>query len=93
MNRIGTAAGGRLMTALPTAFGGGTMGGRPPVKVKEGDFTSSVYSLITEQKYEDVKLILQNQLDYFPDSRAALSLLAYCQYMLQEFSSSSVTYV
>lgn len=95
MNRISTAAGGRLLTSMPTAFGGaGTMGGRPSsVKVKEGDFTSTIYSLISEQKYEEAKTILLNQLDYFPDNRAALSLYAHCQYMLRDFAGASVTYV
>ena len=79
------------MTAMPTAFGAGTMGGRPPVKVKEGEFTTTVYTLINEQKYEEVKFILQNQLDYFPESRAALSLYGYVQYMLQDFQGASVT--
>ena len=77
MNRISTAAGGRLMTSLPTSFFGnrpGTTlnGGRPSVRVQEGEYTKVIYSLIVEKKYEDAKHILKNQLEFFSDSRAAL---------------------
>ncbi|KAL0486723.1 intraflagellar transport protein 70A [Acrasis kona] len=96
MNRLGTAT-GRLMTAMPvgTAFGMGSMGmggGRPPTKVQEGEYTQYVYSLLAEKKYDEVIFILQYQLQFFPDSRAALSLLAYSYYMSQDFINASQTY-
>ncbi|KAF0983617.1 hypothetical protein FDP41_010682 [Naegleria fowleri] len=98
MNRISTAAGGRLMTSLPTTgFWGprpGTTlnGGRPSVRVQEGEYTKVIYTLIVEKKFEDAKQILQHQLEFFSESRAALSLLAYCDYMLQNYAESAQTY-
>ena len=85
------------MTALPTSFWGrpGTTmngGGRPTVRVQEGEYTKVIYTLITEKKFDEAKQILQTQLEFFSDSRAALSLLAYCDYMLQNFSESAQTY-
>jgi tetratricopeptide repeat protein 30 len=92
MNRIGTAA-ARLMTAMPigTAFGMGTMGAgsRPLTKVQEGEYTQYVYSLIVDKKYDEVIFILNYQLQSFPESRAALSLLAYAYYMNQDFINAA----
>lgn len=87
--RISTAAGGRLMTAMPSGMGMGT--GRPEQnvhRVQEGEFTTTIYTLLAEKKYETVRNILLNQIEFFPNSRAALSLLAHCHYMLQEFQSA-----
>lgn len=75
------------MTALPTAMGVGTMYSRK-AKIQEGEFTQTIYNLIREQKYEEARTILLTQLEYFPTSRAALSLLAYCSFALQDFANA-----
>jgi tetratricopeptide repeat protein 30 len=58
----------------------------------EGKFTSTVYGLIRDQKYADAIKILTYQLQLFPRNRAALSLIGYCQYYMQDFLASAQTY-
>ncbi len=85
-SRLGTAS-GRAMTS--TGFVSGNSGRvNNTLKVQSGEFTTTIYGLIEQQKYEQVKILLQNQLEVFPNSRAALSLLGYCHYMLQDFQSA-----
>jgi len=78
----GTSAGG--MGGL--AFGGARAG------APEGQLTNTVYSLIRDEKYGDAVQILTVQLQNFPRARAALSLLAYCYYHLQDFRSAAQCY-
>eukprot|EP00742_Colponemidia_sp_Colp-10_P002065 GILJ01002206.1.p1 GENE.GILJ01002206.1~~GILJ01002206.1.p1 ORF type:complete len:660 (+),score=124.52 GILJ01002206.1:316-2295(+) len=78
------------MTAIGTAMplGANSMQRQIP----EGQYTSTVYSLIRDGKHEEVIRILTFELQNFPRSRAALSLLAYCYYQVQDFRSSAAMY-
>lgn len=57
--------------------------------VNEGQYTSTIYELIAESKHAEVVQILSHELQNFPRSRAALSLLGYCYYQLQDFLMAS----
>ena len=48
-----------------------------------------IYGLIRDQKYTEATRILTIQLQNFPRSRAALSLLGYCFYQQQDYRSSA----
>jgi len=63
---------------------------KPPIK--EGEMTKVVYDHIKEQQYDDAVRILSNELQNFPRSRCALSLLGYCYYHMQDFHNASQTY-
>jgi len=54
--------------------------------------TKVVYDHIKEQQYDDAVRILSNELQNFPRSRCALSLLGYCYYHMQDFHNASQTY-
>eukprot|EP00448_Togula_jolla_P040374 CAMPEP_0170631880 /NCGR_PEP_ID=MMETSP0224-20130122/34933_1 /TAXON_ID=285029 /ORGANISM="Togula jolla, Strain CCCM 725" /LENGTH=629 /DNA_ID=CAMNT_0010960361 /DNA_START=96 /DNA_END=1985 /DNA_ORIENTATION=+ len=45
-----------------------------------------------EQQYDEAVRILNNELQNFPRSRCALSLLGYCYYHMQDFHNASQTY-
>ncbi|XP_033827298.1 tetratricopeptide repeat protein 30A isoform X2 [Periophthalmus magnuspinnatus] len=60
--------------------------------IKDGEYTATVYKLIKESQYVDAIHILNGQLQKHPKSRAALSLLGYCHYHLQDFSSAAECY-
>ncbi|CAH8299906.1 unnamed protein product [Schistosoma turkestanicum] len=62
------------------------------MKMKEGEFTAAIYGAIKDQKYKETVNILNQQLLVHPTSRAALSLLGYCYYQLQDFVSASDCY-
>ena len=47
-----------------------------------------VYGLIKEQKYGEAIKVLSIELQTFPRSRAALSLLGHCYYMLQDYANA-----
>jgi tetratricopeptide repeat protein 30 len=57
-----------------------------------GQYTSTIYSAIKEHRYLDAIDILSIELENFPRSRAALSLLAYCQYHIGDFQSAAQLY-
>jgi tetratricopeptide repeat protein 30 len=62
-------------------------------KVAEGQWTSTIYRLLADSKYQEVAMILQNQLSLqgYQESmnRAAFSILGYCYYNLQDFVSAA----
>ncbi|KAK7938726.1 hypothetical protein WMY93_002052 [Mugilogobius chulae] len=60
--------------------------------IKDGEYTATIYKLIQESQYVDAIHILNGQLQKHTKSRAALSLLAYCYYHLQDFSSAAECY-
>mmetsp|Transcript_22908 Transcript_22908/g.65078 ORF Transcript_22908/g.65078 Transcript_22908/m.65078 type:complete len:647 (-) Transcript_22908:204-2144(-) len=60
--------------------------------IREGDITKTVYSHIKEQQYDQAVKILNNELQNFPTSRCALSLLGYCYYHMQDFHNAAQTY-
>ena len=62
--------------------------GRPQITTQIGEFTQTIYGMIAEQKYQNVKEILSNQLQNFPNSRAALSLLGNVNYMTGDFAGA-----
>ena len=51
--------------------------------IKDGEYTSTIYGLIKEQRFTEAISILTYIYDSNPSSRAALSLLAYCHYYMQ----------
>ena len=60
--------------------------------VPDGEFTKTIYTLIRNQKYQDVINILNNELQFAPRSRAALSLLAYCYFHMQDYANAADMY-
>ncbi|XP_055008510.1 tetratricopeptide repeat protein 30A isoform X2 [Boleophthalmus pectinirostris] len=60
--------------------------------IKDGEYTATIYKLIKESQYVDAIHILNGQLQKHTKSRAALSLLGYCYYHLQDFSSAAECY-
>eukprot|EP00002_Diphylleia_rotans_P030417 TRINITY_DN624_c0_g1_i1.p1 TRINITY_DN624_c0_g1~~TRINITY_DN624_c0_g1_i1.p1 ORF type:complete len:588 (+),score=134.86 TRINITY_DN624_c0_g1_i1:261-2024(+) len=74
-------------TAAPGA------GGAPSMRrIPEGQYTATVYTYIRDGKYAEVIRLLSQELLEFPKSRAALSLLAYCSYMIQDYISAAKYY-
>jgi tetratricopeptide repeat protein 30 len=65
----------------------------PPIsglyQVPEGKYTSTIYTFIKDGRYLDVIKILSNEMQTFPKSRAALSLLGYCYYQIQDYSNAA----
>lgn len=61
-------------------------------KVPEGQFTQTIYKLIKEQRFEEVVNVLSDQLLQTPNSRAAMSLLAFSYYQMQDFQSAAAIY-
>jgi len=61
-------------------------------QIPDGQYTSSIYGLIKDQKYSDAISILNMELQNYPRSRAALSLLGFCYYHNQDYNNSSVMY-
>jgi tetratricopeptide repeat protein 30 len=57
-----------------------------------GEYTTTIYTAIKEQRYNDAIDILQVELQNFPRSRAALSLLAYCYYHIGDFPGAALAY-
>jgi len=57
-----------------------------------GEYTTTIYTAIKEQRYLDAIDILQFELQNFPRSRAALSLLAYCNYHIGDFPGAASAY-
>ena len=60
--------------------------------IREGTFTKTIYGFIRDQKYEDAIQVLTYQLQLFPRSRAALSLLAYSYFFAGDFGNAVQTY-
>ena len=58
----------------------------------EGQYTSTIYGAIKEGDYDEAIRILSFELENFPRSRAALSLLGYCYYHKQEYLPAAYTY-
>ena len=48
-----------------------------PLQVPEGAYTATVYGYIRDHNYGDAVKVLNLELQNFPRSRAALSLLGY----------------
>jgi tetratricopeptide repeat protein 30 len=62
-------------------------------RIAEGNKTATIYGLIRDQKYAEAIKILNQELANLPKSRAALSLLGYCYYNMQDFPTAASTFV
>ena len=62
------------------------------MNISEGQYTSYIYSLIKDQNYLDAIKILNIQLETNPRSRAALSLLGYCNYITGNYAAAAEMY-
>ncbi|KAM4530923.1 intraflagellar transport protein 70A [Odontesthes bonariensis] len=60
--------------------------------IKDGEYTSTIYGLIKDGLYVEAIHILNGQLQRHPKSRAALSLLGYSYYHIQDFTNASECY-
>uniref|UniRef100_A0A915BV57 Tetratricopeptide repeat protein 30 n=1 Tax=Parascaris univalens TaxID=6257 RepID=A0A915BV57_PARUN len=60
--------------------------------IKNGEFTSTIYGMIKEHRYNDVMRILQYELQRTPKSRAALSLLGCCYFYTQDYPLAAECY-
>ena len=56
--------------------------------IPENAYTETIYGYFMEGKYNEVISILSLELQNFPRSRAALSLLGYSYYMIQDFPNA-----
>eukprot|EP00937_MAST-01D_sp_MAST-1D-sp2_P001215 g1215.t1 len=80
------------MAALATGVGGGGVGAPGGSLIAEGEYTSTIYGWIKDQEYAKAIHVLHSEVQNFPRSRAALSLLAYCYYYSQDFANAAQTY-
>eukprot|EP01013_Petalomonas_cantuscygni_P008265 TRINITY_DN20981_c0_g1_i1.p1 TRINITY_DN20981_c0_g1~~TRINITY_DN20981_c0_g1_i1.p1 ORF type:complete len:670 (-),score=171.60 TRINITY_DN20981_c0_g1_i1:1921-3930(-) len=64
--------------------------GRP--EVQPGTYTTTIYGLIKSQKWMEAIVILSQELENFPRSRAALSLLGFCHFHNQDFGAAAAMY-
>lgn len=62
------------------------------IQIKEGEFTSTIYGMIKDQRYNEAVQVLNNQLQTHQRCRAALSLLGYCYFQMQDFVNASDCY-
>jgi len=60
--------------------------------VPENQYTSTIYSLIKDEEYAEAIRILEYELQNFPRSRAALSLLGYCHYHNNDYQRAANAY-
>ncbi|KAM4598341.1 intraflagellar transport protein 70A [Polymixia lowei] len=60
--------------------------------IKDGEYTATIYKLIKDGRYGDAIHILSNELQKHMKSRAALSLLGYSYYHMQDFSNAAECY-
>ncbi|KAI9339947.1 hypothetical protein BDR26DRAFT_861866 [Obelidium mucronatum] len=61
-------------------------------QLPEGKYTATIYGMIRDSRFTDVIKLLTNELQSFPKSRAALSLLGYCFFQVQDFASAANCY-
>ncbi|KAI3388147.1 hypothetical protein SNEBB_002942 [Seison nebaliae] len=60
--------------------------------IKDGNYTSTIYTLIKNKKFGDAIRILNIQLEYQPNNKAALSLLGYSYYQQEDYVNASDCY-
>eukprot|EP00055_Hartaetosiga_balthica_P002876 m.5609 g.5609 ORF g.5609 m.5609 type:complete len:648 (-) comp2437_c0_seq1:427-2370(-) len=61
-------------------------------RVPDGKYTETIYGLIKDNQYEQAAKILQAQQNSYPNSQAALSLLAFCYFHLHDFIGAADCY-
>ncbi|XP_056609233.1 tetratricopeptide repeat protein 30A isoform X1 [Triplophysa dalaica] len=64
----------------------------PLTMIKDGEYTATVYKMIKEGRYGDAIHILSKEHQKHTKSRAALSLLGYCYYHMQDFTNAAECY-
>lgn len=64
----------------------------PLTTIKDGEYTATVYKMIKEGRYGDAIHILSKEHQKQTKSRAALSLLGYCYYHMQDFTNAAECY-
>ena len=62
------------------------------IPVKDGEYTTTVYTFIKEQKFPEAVAVLNQQAEMYENNRAALSLLGYCYYQMQDFVNGADCY-
>ncbi|XP_055507199.1 tetratricopeptide repeat protein 30A isoform X1 [Leucoraja erinacea] len=62
------------------------------VQIKDGEYTTTIYKLIRDGRYGEAIHVLNNELQKHAKSRAALSLLGYCYYQMQDFLNAADCY-
>ncbi|XP_047427985.1 tetratricopeptide repeat protein 30A isoform X3 [Mugil cephalus] len=60
--------------------------------IKDGEYTATIYKLIKDSQYVEAIHILSGQLQKHNKSRAALSLLGFCYYHIQDFTNAAECY-
>lgn len=60
--------------------------------IKDGEYTATIYKLIKDGQYVEAIHILSGQLQKHTKSRAALSLLGFCYYHIQDFTNAAECY-
>ncbi|XP_029363397.1 tetratricopeptide repeat protein 30A-like [Echeneis naucrates] len=60
--------------------------------IKDGEYTATIYKLIKDGQYVEAIHILNSQLQKHTKSRAALSLLGFCYYHVQDFTNAAECY-
>ncbi|KNC47071.1 flagellar associated protein [Thecamonas trahens ATCC 50062] len=78
-------------TALPGATAAGFRVGSNQA-IPPGQYTRVIYSLVQAGEYQEVIRLLAAELQNFPDSRAALSLTAYCHVSMEAYELASAFY-
>ena len=76
-------------TSGPGTSAGGLRAYGARAQPAEGSVPAAVYGLIRDVRYADAARVLTLQLQSFPRSRAALSLLAYCYYQMQDYRAAA----
>ncbi|XP_067271064.1 intraflagellar transport protein 70A isoform X2 [Pseudorasbora parva] len=64
----------------------------PLTTIKDGEYTATVYKMIKEGRYGEAIHILSKEHQKHTKSRAALSLLGYCYYHMQDFTNAAECY-
>jgi tetratricopeptide repeat protein 30 len=62
------------------------------MQIRDGLATKTIYEFIHDQKYDEAIKYLNQGLQQFPTSSAAVSLLGYCYYHKQDFTQAGATY-
>jgi thioredoxin-like negative regulator of GroEL len=61
-------------------------------RILDGNKTASVYTMLRDGKYQEAARFLLQETQSHPKSRAALALLGYCYYYMQDFQNAASTY-
>ncbi|XP_069762887.1 intraflagellar transport protein 70A isoform X2 [Narcine bancroftii] len=62
------------------------------VQIKDGEYTTTIYKMIRDGRCGEAIHVLNNELQKHSKSRAALSLLGYCYYQMQDFLNAADCY-